>query len=159
MECEQQDIPLGQEPQLANDEWLLRLHFSPEHLLNGALTTTAISLSDLKERGFSVDRESIVVPGMIEARAIAQQQRVPEQRETPYLSRFECISIRRIKYENDIAFTVITSPTDENPAHAHILSAQKLGDGGLRKLRELLLNELQTLIALDQYIADRQTAN
>jgi hypothetical protein len=66
MDREQSDMALGQALPVANEEWLLRLHFSPEHLL---------------------------------------------------------------------------------------------GDGGLRKLRALLLNELQTLIALDQYITDRRTAN
>jgi hypothetical protein len=157
MESEQPHRSLDLAPQVPSDEWLLRLHFSPEHLSNGELIPTAISISDLKERGFSVDRESIVDPAVIEARAISQQQKVPEKRETPYLSRFECISIRRIKYGNGIAFDVFISPTDENPAHAHILSAQKkLGKAELRKLRDLLLQELQTPITLDQYITDRQ---
>jgi hypothetical protein len=159
MEREQQDIPSGQIPPLANDEWFLRLHFSPEHFLNGELVSAAISTSDLRERGFSVDRESIVDPGIIQDRAVIQQQKVPEKREIPYLSRFKYISICLIKYEKKDAFEVIVSPTNENPAHAHILSAQQLGNGGLKKLRILLLKELQTLIALDQYITDRQTTN
>jgi hypothetical protein len=159
MASEQQHQPFGTVPPVTGDEWLLRLHFSPEHLLNGELVPTAISISDLKERGFSVDREQIVDADQIVARALAQQQRVPEKRETSYLSRFECIAVQRIQYENDIAFVIIASPTDDNPAHAHILSAQKLGNGGLRKLRNQLLHELQTLIPLSQYITDRQTTN
>jgi hypothetical protein len=159
MEREEQDVCLGQVPPLASHEWLLRLHFSPEHFVNGELIPAAISTSDLKERGFSVDRESIVDPSVIQDRAIIQQQKVPEKREQSYLSRFECVSIRRIKYENDTAFEVIASPTEANLAHAHILSAQKLGNGGIKKLRSLLVDELQTLIALEQYIIDRQSAN
>jgi hypothetical protein len=157
MECEQTDQFLSQVPPLTDDEWLLRLHFSPEHFLDGELIPAAISTSDLKDRGFSVDRERIVDLVTIEARAIIQQQKIPEQREKPYLSRFECGSIRLIQYENEIAFKLQGSPTDDNPAHAHILSAQKLGNGGLKKLRKLLLEKLQTFILLEQYIEDRNS--
>lgn len=157
MNCLQPDNFLSQVVPLSNDEWLLRLHFSPEHFQDGLLTPSAISTSDLNERGFSVDRESIVKLSTLRDRATAQAARNPEKRASPYISRFQCGPIRLIKYENTIAFHVIESPTEDNLGHAHILSAQKLGKGELKKLRSLLLKELQTLIGLAQYIDSQDT--
>jgi hypothetical protein len=157
MECSQPDQFLSKVVPLSDDEWLLRLHFSPEHFQDGLLTPSAISTSDLNDRGFSVDRESIVNTNTLQDRAIAQAIRNPEQRETPYISHFQCKPIRLIEYKNIVAFHVTESPTEDNPAHAHILSTQKLGKGELRKLRCLLLRELQSLIELDQYIDSQNT--
>ena len=157
MEIEQQDKSFDQVPPLSDDEWLLRLYFSPEHIHNGEVVPTAISLSDLRERGFSLDRESIVNTEIIVTRAENQSVKKPENRAEPFLSRFECCPVRKLKHEDKPAFEVKESPMDENHAHAHILSAQKLGDGSLRKLRNQLIPHLQGLVALDAYIKDRQS--
>jgi hypothetical protein len=144
---------LDQVPPVADDEWLLRLHFSPLHFNDGQLVASAISLSDLKDRGFSVDRESIVDIQTIQSRALTQSDRQPEQRETPYLSRFNCAPVRQLRLDDKDAFRVVEAPIDNNPAHAHILSAQTLGRGSLKQLRVLLLEQLQLdLLTLDQYI-------
>jgi hypothetical protein len=142
-----------QVPPVADDEWLLRLHFSPLHFNDGQLVASAISLSDLKDRGFSVDRESIVDIQTIQSRAQSQSDKNPEQRETPYLSRFNCAPVRQLKFDDKDAFHVVECPIDNNPGHAHILSAQTLKKGSLRKLRLLLLEQLQQeLSTLDQYM-------
>lgn len=143
---------LDEIPPVSDDEWLLRLHFSPEHFYDGALVPSAISTSDLRERGLSIDRECIVNPEIIEKRAADQRVKLPESRVVPYLSRFQCESVRSIEYEGKVAFEVKASPFSTNFAHADILSAQPLGKGGLKKLRCLLIEKLQTLVLLDQYL-------
>jgi hypothetical protein len=158
MERELQDNFSGQAPPLVDgDEWLLRLHFSPEHYLDGKLTPSAISLADLGGRGFSIDREHLVDVAIITRRAVDQNLRNPEQREKPYLSRFKCAPIRQLKYENKTAFIVEASPTEENLAHAHIVSEDRtLKKGELRQLRNLLLEELQMIIPLEHYTKSQQ---
>lgn len=152
MESEQQDNFLKSISPLDDNEWLLRLHFSPEHILNGEVVPAAISLSDLRERGYSLDREAFVEQRLIVDRASAQRMRSPAKRKEPYLSRFECGPVRCLQDEGQIAFEVKESPTCDNPAHAHILSAQTLGDGALRKLRNHLLPYLNPPVRLDDYM-------
>ncbi|MCT7953247.1 hypothetical protein NG798_25955 [Ancylothrix sp. C2] len=153
MDNKQQDRALDQVLPLTDEELLLRLHFSPEHICNGKVAATAISTSDLKQRGYSLDRKAFVEPQIIADRALTQGAKNPEKREKSYLSQFECGSIRDIKFEEKPAFEVKESPTCNNPAHAHILSAQKLGEGALRRLRILLLPYLdKNLMLLDEYM-------
>lgn len=146
---------LDEIPPVSDDEWLLRLHFSPEHVCDGMLVPSAISISDLGQRGLSIDREYLVNPEIIQKRANDQSAKLPDNRVVPYLSRFQCESVRTIEYEGKVAFEVKASPFPTNFAHADILSAQPLGKGGLKKLRCLLLEQLQTLIPLDQYLKGR----
>jgi len=143
---------LDEIPPVNDHEWLLRLHFSPEHFPNGELVPAAISTSDLGKRGLSIDRECIVNPEIIEKRAADQSAKLPESRVVPYLSRFQCESVRSIEYEGKVAFEIKASPFSTNFAHADILSAQPLGKGGLKKLRCLLIEKLKTLVLLDQYL-------
>jgi len=143
---------LEQVPPLTDDEYLLRLHFSPEHFLKGQLVPSAISTDDLAEKGFSLDRELFVDVDVIATRALTQSMRVPEKRESSFLSRFNCGNVRLIESNGQAAFEVKESPVTGNFAHAHILSAQKLSKGELKKLRSLLLPYLQNLISLNEYI-------
>lgn len=151
MTSKQQCKSLEQVTPLTDDECLLRLHFSPEHILEGRVVPAAISTTDLGEKGFSLDRELLVDLDIVEARARTQSTRMPEKRESSYLSCFNCGNVRIIKSDGQDAFKVEESPIADNFAHAHILSAQNLGKGGLKKLRNLLLPYLQNLISLNEY--------
>lgn len=150
----EQYLSLDEIPPVNDEEWLLRLHFSPEHFLNGELVPSAISTSDLGERGLSIDRECLIDPEIIKKRASDQSAKLPESRISPYLSRFQCESVRLIQYNGKVAFEVRASPFLTNLAHADIVSAQPLGKGGLRKLRCLLLEKFQMLISLEQYVQE-----
>lgn len=146
---------LGAEFSIAVDEteWLLRLNFSPEHIKDGEVVPAAISLSDLKSRGFSIDREHLLDAGAMRARVEAQQVKAPESRAQSFLSRFECGPVRlESGGDGHAAFVVDASPLDDNKAHAHILSAVQRGEGALRRLRLRLVSHLQRLISLDEYM-------
>ena len=81
-----------------------------------------------------------------------RQAKSPESRATSFLSRFQCGPVcREIGHDGEPAFKVEAVPVPRNDAHAHILSAISRGEGGLRKLRNLLLPYLQRLIAFDEY--------
>ena len=103
MTSKQQCKSLEQVTPLTDDECLLRLHFSPEHILEGRVVPAAISTTDLGEKGFSLDRELLVDLDIVEARARTQSTRMPEKRESSYLSCFNCGNVRIIKSDGQDA--------------------------------------------------------
>ncbi|MCJ2067945.1 hypothetical protein MKK75_03830 [Methylobacterium sp. J-030] len=142
-----------------HEEWLLRLNFNPEHIDNGKVVASAVSLTDLKTRGYSIDRERLIDVTIIAQRARDQAANKPEKRQAPFLSKFECGPVRgEVDTDGRAAFLVEASPVAgnetqrANPAHAHVKSAIHRGDAGLRQLRILLLPHLQRLIALGDYV-------
>ena len=134
-------------------ETLLRLGFHPEHIRDGKLSPTTISLNDLGERGFSVDRQAHVKRRVIEDRAREQMTRRPEDRQEALISPFVCSVVRELTdEESQRAFLVIDTAEPENCAHASIYSAYPRGKGQLRKIRSLLLPLLQSYVLLETYL-------
>lgn len=146
---------------IPHEEWLLRLNFNPEHIRGNEVVPSAISLTDLKVRGYSVDREHLVDIKLVTDRAQEQAANRPEDRKESFLSRFECGPVcGEVDANGKVAFCVQASPVlatanrPANPAHAHIKSAIPRGDAGLRKIRMLLIPHLQRFIALSDYVRD-----
>ena len=144
---------------IPHEEWLLRLNFNPEHIRDNEIIPSAVSLTDLKSRGYSVDRERLVDIRIVAERAQAQSASKPDDRKTSYLSRFECGPVcGETDADGKVAFSVEASPViatetqPANPAHAHIKSAIPRGEAGLRKIRMLLIPHLQRFIALEEYV-------
>lgn len=71
--------PEALEPNVAipHEEWLLRLNFNPEHIVDGAVIPSAVSLTDLKSRGYSVDREKLVDLTVVSERASTFSEKKP----------------------------------------------------------------------------------
>ena len=130
-----------------DDEYLLRVIYAPEHIVDGLVIETAISLDDLSTRGFSLDRKIYKDDALIEQRIVNQTQKSPEQRQSSSISEFLCVDARNIsvpEQTNERAFIIIDDAQDDNQAHASLYSAQDgLKKGALRKLRALLLPLLQ----------------
>lgn len=130
-----------------DEEYLLRILYEPEHILDGLILDTAISLTDLKEKGFSLDREKYVDKDVIQQRIAKQTDKNPTQRQNNVVTKFMCLDVRSILDEatNERLFIVIDDiPPDNNQAHAAIYSSKEnLGKGALRKLRSQLLPFLQ----------------
>jgi hypothetical protein len=142
--------------QVRDDEFLLRLNYSPEHIKDGEILPAAVALEDLKDRGFSVDREELVRIEIIIERAAGQQERSPAAREEAHLSRFQTGPVRsEVDHEQKPAFSVVASAIPGNAAHAHIVSAIPRGEGARRRLRSILLKHLNNLIALNTYASQK----
>jgi hypothetical protein len=144
---EDEQIPHSEFGIVKDEEYLLRILYEPEHILNGSILETAISLTDLKEKGFSLDRESYVDNIVIQQRITTQTDRNPTQRQSNVITKFKCVDVRSISDEamNERLFIIIDDiPPDNNQAHAAIYSSKEnLGRGALRKLRWQLLPILQ----------------
>lgn len=135
-----------------DQEYLLRVIYAPEHIVDGFVIESAISLEDLSTRGFSLDREMYKDDTLIELRIVNQTQKNPDKRQSSSVSKFLCGDARVIsipEQTNERAFVVIDDAQDDNRAHASLYSAQDgLGKGTLRRLRSLLLPLLQLNVVL-----------
>jgi hypothetical protein len=113
-------------------EELLRVIFYPEHVVNGNVIATAISLDDLSDRGFSIDRRTYASRSIIEQRINFQTEKMPEERQESTISKFRCGAVRKLRSEDRRrACIVVDTALPENPAHASIYSAESLGKGSL----------------------------
>lgn len=140
-------------------EILLRTDFSPIHIQNGQLLAAAISSADLKDRGFSVDREHMVDPATIDVRAGEQMVKAPVDRQEAWISPFECGPVRADTYEGDgeRAFRIEHDPVDGNDAHAAIYSSIPRSRSHIKGLKAVLLPHLNRgLRKLEIYKAERQ---
>lgn len=134
-----------------NEEVLLRTVFHPEHVLDGKVIETAISLTDLKSSGFSVDRFEYADRIILQKRIERLINNSPQLRHSGLIANFECFSVREFSDELDErAFIVIDTAEKENTAHASIYSAKERGKSALRKLRALLLPFLQERSSLEE---------
>ncbi|WP_394754372.1 hypothetical protein [Crenothrix sp.] len=128
-----------------DEEYLLRIIYAPEHIRDDLVIESAIALDDLSTRGFSLDRDAYKNDSAIQQRISTQSDKQPDQRQTYFIAKFQCISVRDMLDEaNKRAFIVIDDVHDDNKAHASLYSAKaNLGKGILRKLRSQLLPLLQ----------------
>lgn len=141
---------------------LLRLNFAPQHIADGKVLPSAINLQDLETRGFSLDAEPLVQVATLVERAASQSASKPEERKSPFLSRFQYIEVREIELNDAKAFDIFHSPVAEdaandvraNFAHVSLLCTKAaVGKSQYRKARLLLLPYLQNLVCLNAYIS------
>lgn len=151
-------------PPLSDDESLVRAFFCPEQHDGQVFLATAVSLDDLKDRGFSVDRPTLTPLSVLTHRVDNQRAKNPEKREFPKYSQLYYSKLKEDRNaEGQHYFEIQPSPVLEsvdmpgNPGHASIYSADKnLGPGGLRKVRTALIEHLNNVVALENipYIRD-----
>lgn len=140
-----------QSPPVSDDECIVRMTFTPEHYQEGKFLPTAVSLDDLRSRGFSVDREGITTTTVILQRVNEHKQKKPDVRAFPLFSKLECWAVRAEKdAEGQVMFIVEASPVDGNDGHAEIRSSIQRGDGSLRKLRTKLIEHMnKNIVSLE----------
>lgn len=154
-------------PPLSDDESLVRAFFCPEQHDGQVFLATAVSLDDLKDRGFSVDRPTLTPLSVLTHRVDNQRAKNPEKREFPKYSQLFYSKLKEDRNaEGQHYFEIQPSPVSEsvdmpgNPGHASIYSADKnLGNGGLRKVRTALIEHLNNVVELENipYIRDAAT--
>ena len=127
-------------------ERLLRALFNPDHVKDGEVLVTAISLTDLSSRGFSVHRTEFVSPPLVQSLIDKFLSRLPDgqQRKFEGVARLETRDVREIKENGKQLFVAIDTAMQCNRGHASIyLSDTSLSEGRARELRKLLLPLLQ----------------
>ncbi|PCJ15221.1 MAG: hypothetical protein COB02_18210 [Candidatus Cloacimonadota bacterium] len=142
---------------VTNDEFIIRLHFHPSHYKNGSISSSAITLTDLLQKGLSVYRMMYLtfeklntVVDDIHERAKAKDKIVNLYGYTT----LKASQIRELKDDgNQIYIVLDDADTKSNYAHASIYFSNYIESLGLsrhprkqksHKMR--LRNQLLTLI-------------
>ena len=143
---------------VADEESLIREILNPGHVVDGEVQSSAISLTDLRERGFSVHRLEYVTQNFVEqsinqrlSRRYQGQMRVSEG-----VAHFTARAVREIR-DNDVQeFVVIDTAMQSNPGHASIyLSDIGVKDSLARRMRNKLLTFLENRISVADAFAGR----
>ena len=131
---------------MENHERLLRALFNPDHVKDGEVLVTAISLTDLRCKGFSVHRMAYVSPELVQnlIDQFLSRVRDRQQRKFEGVARVETRIVRGIFDDGKQVFVIIDTAEHSNVGHASIyLSETSTSQGHARKLRALLLALLQ----------------
>ena len=148
----------GISPGLVGDEEsLLREVLNPDHVVDGVVQRSAISVKDLKERGFSVHRLRYVTRKFVEG-AINEKLARPfdgKVRVSEGVARFTVRAVRDIQENGKQAFVVVDSATRPNPVHASIfLSNVGMKDSFARSMRDELLPLLEKRMSVAEALAE-----
>ena len=138
---------------VADDELLLREMFNPQHVRDGKLLPSAISLHDLRSRGFSVHRMKYVSLAFVKVSMEARlsRPRKDEPWKSEGVAKLDAREVRQLCVDDEQAFVVIDTALKDNRGHASIYAAEPgKGDAYARELRFLLLPLLQHRMTVDE---------
>ena len=138
---------------MEDHERLLRALFNPDHVKDGHVLVTAISLADLRCRGFSVHRMAYVPQKLVQNLIDKFLSRLRDRQHLKFegVARLETRTVRGIFENGKQAFVVIDTAEHCNVGHASIyLSEAPSSEGHARKLRTLLLPLLQERTSVDE---------
>ncbi|MCY4237704.1 MAG: hypothetical protein OXC93_05050 [Rhodospirillaceae bacterium] len=136
-----------------DSEILLREMFNPQHVVDGEVVVTAISLTELRSAGFSVHRKEFVSLDVIQ-KSIEERLRRPRKGQ-PWkdegVAEILTGDVRNIRENGECLFAVIDTALAENRGHASIYAAKpELGDAHARKLRSFLAPLLENRKLLER---------
>ena len=138
-----------------DDEPLLRSVFNPDHVKDGQVQTSAISLKDLQERGFSVNRLRYVTQEFVEESIDRTLARTFQGigRESEGVACFEARAVRDIRDGTQV-FVVIDTALQDNRGHASIyLANPDVQPSQARRMREKLLPLLHGRVSVAEAFA------
>ena len=141
---------------VAQGEWLLRSVFYPDHFRDGKVVKTAISLEDLRARGFSVNRQQHVNREVIESGIdkYLENDFQGTPRKFVGIACFTSSEVRDFKRDDSRAFVVIDTALPCNRGHASVYAANPtVSRGQLRRLRDMLLPLLRNPVSVDQVLS------
>ena len=141
---------------VADDEWLLRSVFNPDHVKDGQIQPSAISLSDLRERGFSVNRLRYVTQEFVEDSISKFLARTFQgtARESEGVAWFEAHVVRDVRDDGTQVFVVIDTALPDNHGHASIyLADPSMKTSQSRRVRGELLPLLRDRISVAEAFA------
>ena len=139
-----------------DDEPLLRSVFNPDHIKDGQVLPSAISLKDLQERGFSVNRLWYVTQEFVEnsirrtlARTFQGSFRASEG-----VACFEARAVRVVPGNGSQVFVVTDTALPDNYGHASIYLADLgMKPSQARRMREKLLPLLHSRVSVAEAFA------
>lgn len=126
--------------------------FNPQHVKDGVLLPSAISLTELRSRGFSVHGLEYVTAEFVKA---SIEERLSRPRKgTPWrdegVALLEAFAVRSLGVNEQQAFVVIDTATGDNRGHASIHAADpRIGESQAREIRSLLLPLVQERMSVD----------
>lgn len=138
---------------VVDSELLLREIFEPYHVQRGVLKKTAISLTELRETGFSVHRKKHVefkfVRNSISARLSRPRKGITWKIEG--IAEILAWDVRKIiDSDHKSLFVVIDTALEEHPGHASIYAAHpEKGEAYARKIRFHLMELLKNRKSLE----------
>ena len=139
-----------------DDEPLLRSVFNPDHVKDGQIQPSAISLSDLRERGFSVNRLRYVTQEFV-AESIDRTLARTFQgiaRESEGVACFEARAVRDVRDNDTQVIVVIDTALQDNRGHASIyLANPDVKPSQARRMREKLLPLLHGRVSVAEAFA------
>ena len=136
-----------------DEEQLIREMFNPQHINEeGKVIERAISVNELVADGFSVHRIKYVSKEYVKK---SIQTRLSRKRKEPWtsegVSRLKTLAVRQIFLEDERAFVVVDTATEDNPGHASIYFATpQKGKAYAREAHGFLLPLLQDRMTLDE---------
>lgn len=136
-----------------DSETLLREMFNPQHVSDGKIVVTAVSLTELRSSGFSVHRKEYVSLDVVQK---SMEERLGRPRKgQPWkdegVAEIVTREVRKLKEDGRPLFVVIDTALSDNRGHASIYAASPtLGDAHARKLRMLLTPLLENRRPLRQ---------
>lgn len=134
-------------------EQLLREMFNPQHVKNGEVVVTAISLEELRSRGFSVHRMEYVTAEYVKESINERlsRPRTGSNWQDEGVARLQASVVRALRVDDQQAFVVIDTAKEDSRGHASIYAAApEKGQAHARELRALLLPLLQERMSLNQ---------
>jgi hypothetical protein len=142
-------------PGLVEDnEVVLRTIFDPHHLEGGVLAPAAIALSDLKFRGWSLDRKRFTSLWKMKLSHRGWMNKKQDLDRCLVLP-IEVGAVRACREQQKQIFSITDMALCSNPAHAAILLSTKGGDGAARKARSTLMKYLPKHVDVsDAFAAD-----
>ena len=134
-----------------DEECLLREILNPDHVKDDEIQPSAIPLTDLKKRGFSIHRFQYVTREFVEstinkklAKTFAGKPRISEG-----VACFTAGSVRNISYEGNKAFVVIDTAKPCNKGHASIyLFNVEMKASQARSMRDKLIPLLENRVSV-----------
>ena len=139
-----------------DEEVLLREVLNPDHVKDDKVQPSAVSLDDLRKRGFSIHRLKYVTEALVEDSINKKLVKIVQgnQRTSEGVARFTARCVREISDDGDRVFVVIDTAKLSNKGHASIyLFDVFMGQSRARKMRGKLLPLLENQVSLTQAFA------
>lgn len=139
---------------IPNDEVLVRLIYSPEHLVdNDELKPTFIPSQDIIDRGLSVNRKRLIRREYIEQSIQKYLQKSADRKFHGY-ALVSCNEVLKITdHEGKTAFCVKPDPIEDNEAHAVILCTKKYSRSVVSMVREKLIKKFYIIKELEKVLS------